>query len=150
MASPHLNAVRNKGTRQDTWQVVLIYEGNNWGLWDKKTGGATDSDEVTYYPGGMADRISLGGRVTYDNVTLQRLYDGIDDHQYINDLLNGVGKGHCEIHQRPMDINRNPYGKSVVWIGTLKRVLVPDVDSEATAAAMLELEITIGALPQAK
>ena|SRR5215472_9944704 len=147
MATSQLGVSRDNGTRQDTWQVVLKYQGNNMGLWDKKTGGDVDSDEVTYYPGGMVDRISLGGRVTYTNITLQRIYDGVVDGGAINDLLSGVGKATCEIHQRAMDINGQAYGKSVVWIGKLKRCRVPDVDSEATAAALIELEITIGSLP---
>ena len=141
--------IHTSPARQDTWNVGLHINGNSYGLWDKKTGGELDSDEVVYYPGGMGPRVSLGGRVTPGNVTLQKLYDGIYDDDKIDDLLNAVGRGDAIVTQRALDLNGKPYGKKVVWSGKVKRVLVPDVDSEGTGAAMLEIEITVEGRPQA-
>lgn len=138
---------RNAGTRQDTFVVTLNVEGNSFGIWDKKTGGELDSDEVKYWPGGMNDQISLGGRLVPGNVTLQRLYDRVDDHARIDKLLDAVGRGKCFISQRPMDLHGHPYGHAIVWNGKLKRVLIPDVDSEATSAALIEIEMTVDGIP---
>jgi len=149
MAAPQIPP-RQNGTRQDMFVVRLLVAGNSFGIWDKKTGGEFDSDEVKYYPGGMNDVVVLGGRTTPGNITLQRLYDRVDDHDRINTLLNGVGKYKCTVSQRPMDTDGNGYGKSVYWVGKLKRVLVPDVDSEATSAALIEVEISVEGKPQAK
>ena len=148
-------------TRQDTFLVELWVEddpggstngssppGNYFDVWDKKTGGDVDSDEVVYYPGGMVGRIALGGRVTYTNITLQRIYDGIVDHQAAQVMLDGVGKAVVEVNQRPMDINGHAYGTTLTWVGKLKRVRIPDVDSEGTAAALFEVEITVNQEPQ--
>jgi hypothetical protein len=140
-------AVRDNGARQDTWNVILTVAGHNFGVWDKKTGGELDSDEVKYYPGGMAQAQSLGGRVTPGNITLQRLYDRDDDDQYIQVLFNVVGKGKAVVTQRALNIDGKGYGKHIVWTGKLKRVLFPDVDSEATSAAMIEVEITTDGTP---
>jgi|SRR5262245_30577241 len=149
MAAPQIPP-RQAGTRQDTFVVRLIVQGNSFGIWDKKTGGELDSDEVKYYPGGMNKVVSLGGRLTPGNITLQRLYDRVDDHDRINTLLNTVGKGNITVSQRPMDLNGQPYGKTIYWTGRLKRVLVPDVDSEATSAALIEVEISTDGIPQAQ
>jgi hypothetical protein len=146
---------RNSGTRQDTWvvRVHLTPPGGAvtaLGIWDKKTGGELDSDEVKYYPGGMAQPESLGGRRTTGNLTLQRIYDRYDDHPKINMLFNSVGKGTITVAQRPMDINHNEIGKAIQWHGILKRVLVPDVDSEATSAALVEIEVSVSGYPVAQ
>jgi hypothetical protein len=138
-------------TRQDTWNVTVhILDTNTWiGLWEKKTGGDSDSNELTYMPGGMAPRISLGGQQIPTNITLQREYDGNQDNGYITTLLKGVGRMKIAVVQRALDFNGQPYGKRITWQGILKRVKMPDVDSEGNAAALLEIEVTCGAAPSA-
>jgi len=142
-------ALRLAGTRQDTFVVRVSLNGVSLGIWDKKTGGALDSDDIKYYPGGMLPPIMLGGKKTTDNITLQRNYDRVDDHDKIGTLLNAVGSGVVDISQRPMDPDRNEIGKSITWTGILKRVMVPDVDSESTTASLVEIEVTISGFPTA-
>jgi len=48
-----------------------------------------------------------------------------------------------------LNFDKTGYGKAVVWTGKLKRVLIPDVDSEATAAALIEVEISVDSAPAA-
>src|SRR4051812_6328274 len=110
-------AVRNAGTRQDTFTVIVTLNGNSLGIWDKKSGGEVDSEENKYYPGGMQPPQDLGGKVTPGNVTCSRLYDRHDDHDKINTLLNAVGKGSMTVSQRPMDVNGNPYGRPIIYRG---------------------------------
>lgn len=145
-------ALRTQGTRQDTWIIRCVLKNPtggtvNLGVWDKKSGGELDSDDIKYYPGGMVPPISLGGKKTTGNVTLQRLYDRADDHDRIEQLLTAVGKGHMSIAQRPMDPDGHEYGKSIKYEGTLKRVTLPETDSESTTAAMLEIEVGIAGYP---
>ena len=142
-------ALRLAGTRQDTFVIRASLNGVSIGIWDKKTGGALDSDDIKYYPGGMVPPIMLGGKKTTDNITLQRNYDRVDDHDKIGTLLNAVGSGVVDISQRPMDPDRNEIGKSITWTGILKRVMVPDVDSESTTASLVEIEVTISGFPTA-
>ena len=142
MANPRVS-----GTRQDTWIINVSVDKKPLGVWDKKSGGALDSDDIKYYPGGMVPPVSLGGKKTTDNVTLQRLYDRHDDHDKINTLFLAVGKGKVTISQKPMDPDGKPYGKSIQYDGTLKRVAVPDTDSESTSAALIEIEVGIAGYP---
>lgn len=142
-------AVRDAGTRQDTFVVRLHVNGESFDVWDKKTGGELDSDSTIYYPGAMRKQLDLGGRRTAGNLTLQRLYDRIDDHDKINTLLNGVGSAKVTVTQRPLDEEGHEHGKAITWNGRLKRVLVPDVDSESSSAALIEVEITVKGTPTA-
>jgi len=137
-----------EGSRQDQFAITLEVNKKSWGFWDKKTGGELDSDEVKYYPGGTDQSVTLGGRITPGNVTLQRLFDRQDDSPRIPELFQAVGKRDATVTQRPLDKDGNPTGRRIVWNGTLKRVLIPDVDSEATSAALLEVEITVAGRPQ--
>lgn len=140
-------------TRSDTWEVhVECQDVRNaakpyidLGIWDKKTGGQGDSEESSYSPGGMAPVVSLGGKQTIENVTISRLYRHQNVHQRMTAMLfAGRGRAKMIIKQIPLDIdgNTDPASKPIVWRGTLKRVQVPDVDSEANDAALLEVEMT--------
>jgi hypothetical protein len=147
-------------TRQDTWDVELWVRNPTtskyeyFGIWDKKTGGEVDSDDTIYHPGNMADPISLGGRRTTGNVTLSRLYKLERDHggvgasgQHIGALINRAGVADAKVSQQPLDLNGHAWGNPLVYVGVLKRVTPPEHDSEASGAAMIELEITITGYP---
>jgi hypothetical protein len=127
--------------RQDTWDVTATLDGVDLGTWDKKDGGDIDSDDVSYKPGGMAPRISLGGTVNVANVTISRLYDLSRDQLNIHWLISRVGKGWIVVKQTPLDNDGNNNGYDpLTYQGVLKRVGPPPVDSEGTDAALLELE----------
>lgn len=140
-------------TRQDTFRVTVQIQHpvtkrfNNYGVWDKKGGGAIDSDDNKYYPGGMDDPVALGGRRTVDNVTLSRLYRLERDHGVIQTLIQAAGRSQIIISQQPMDIEGNVFGKPLTYRGRLKRVTPPEHDSEASAAAMVEIEAVIDGFP---
>lgn len=141
-----------KPTRQDTWNVTVRLQDltnpnkpmNNLGTWDKKSGGELDSDETKYNPGAMAKAISLGGKTTPGNITVSRLYILERDHQVLlPKVIAGTGRASMEVHQQPLDVDGNAFGKPIVWKGTLKRATFPEVDSESSDAAMIELEMTV-------
>jgi|SRR4249920_335382 hypothetical protein len=135
-------------TRKDTYVLNVVVNGIRLGVFDKMTGGDLDSDEFKYYPGGMVPPVSLGGKVNPANVVVSRLYRLARDHDYVQKLYNGVGKYDCKIIRQPLDIDANPYGSPIVWNGTLKRVTVPEVDSESSDPGLLELEFTPMGNPQ--
>lgn len=138
-------------TRKDTFKVSVFVEDMTWTdrIWDKKTGGGVDSEETKYYPGGMVPPVSLGGRRTVENLVVSRLYRHERDHLIVGDLLDKVGKAKMSVQQLPMDINGNEMvgGSAIIWRGILKRVTVPEHDSESNDAALLELEMSVEGYP---
>jgi hypothetical protein len=136
-------------TRKDTFRVSVFVEGMTWTdrVWDKKTGGGVDSEETKYYPGGMVPPVSLGGRRNVENLVVSRLYRHERDHLIVDDLLKKVGKANMSVQQLPMDINGNEFGDPIIWRGILKRVTIPEVDSESNDAALLELEMSVEGYP---
>lgn len=131
-----------QGTRKDQYDVKLIIDGVNLGTWDTLTGGEVDSDELKYKPGGMAPSISLGGSTNIGQVVVGRNYRLQRDHLRVHWLLARVGKAVAVIVKQPLDPDGNAFGKALNYRGILKRVLPPEVDSQATDAAILEVEIT--------
>jgi hypothetical protein len=63
--------------REDTVLVTVSVDDRDLGIFDQKTGGEIDSEESKYNPGGMVGEISLGGRRTIGNVTVERYYDAL-------------------------------------------------------------------------
>src|SRR6187401_837440 len=101
-------------SRADQYRITVTIDGIDSGVWDKKTGGETDSEETKYRPGGMGESISLGGSRMTGNVTLQRLYVVPRDHDGawykgpgipIIKLRQRVGKATVVIKEQPLDIN---------------------------------------------
>lgn len=109
---------------------------------DKLTGGEKDSEETKYNPGGMAAPVSLGGKVMVGNVTVSRLYRLNRDHGLMPFLDSKVGKGGVTIVKQPLDINGAPFGKPIVYSGTLKTLTFPEPDSESSDAALFTMEIS--------
>jgi hypothetical protein len=140
-----------RGTRLDTFLVTLSVEHPHnpghmidYGIWDTRTGGEIDSEERLYYPGGMANPYSLGGRKTPGNVTLSRNYRLGRDHDNIQQLIDAAGVSAIKVSMQPMDRYKNRYGSPIVWTGTLKTVTLPEHNSESTSdPGMIELVCTI-------
>lgn len=141
-------------SRQDQYVLKVTIDGIDSGVWDKKTGGETDSEETKYRPGGMAEAVSLGGSRMVGNITLQRLYDIMRDHKgfwpagYGMDIVTlrqRAGRATVVIKEQPLDINGTAFnmGPVVTYNGTLKRVMTPDIDSESNDAGLIEIEVTI-------
>jgi len=136
-------------TRRDTQRVTLQIRNpdapNNlidFGVWDKKSGGAVDTDIYKYKPGGMGKQVSLGGSPTIEDVTVSRLYRHERDHSEIGRLFDWAGRARCTVSQHILDLDGNVYGAPIVWVGLLKTTTPPDHDSESTDPAMVELVIS--------
>jgi hypothetical protein len=128
--------------RQDQYDVKVSVDGVDLGTFDKLSGGEIDSEETTFKPGAMGARISLGGSVNVGSVTVSRLYDLTRDHAIVHWLISRAGKGSAVISKQPLDVDGNVFGRPIVYSGKLKQVNPPEVDSESSDAALIELEVT--------
>ena len=129
-------------SRQDQYAVSVTIDGVNTGIWDKLTGGEVDSEETKYKPGAMAKEVSLGGSVNTGNVTVSRLYVLPRDHTSIKGWLNRVGKAPVTVSKQSLDTDGNVFGDPLVYSGILKMVTPPEVDSESSDAALVEIEVS--------
>ena len=128
-------------SRQDQYDVTVTIDGlGALGTFDTFKGGEVDSDEQKYRPGGMADPVSLGGAVTMGNVTISRNYVLERDHPIIHTLLSLTGKAGITVSKQPLDVNRVPYGRPLVYKGKVKTVTPPEHDSTSSDPGMLEIE----------
>jgi hypothetical protein len=144
MAAPPLqyNGQWLAGSRGDTWTVWVAIDGQNMGWWDTFSGGEVDSEETKYRPGGADREISLGGRRTFGNVTVDRYSDWWTNWM-AGWLQARCGKGRAQIARYPMDADFNNRGRVINYWGTLKACTLPDVDSMDNDVAKIELEITV-------
>jgi hypothetical protein len=129
-------------SRADQYDVRVTVDGTNLATFDKMTGGEIDSEETTYKPGAMGARIALGGSTNVGNVTVSVLYDLSRIHQLMHWLIGRVGKGTIVVNKQPLDTDGNAFGRPLVYSGRLKQVNPPEVDSESSDAALLEIEMT--------
>jgi hypothetical protein len=129
-------------SRLDQYDISVFLDGAPLGTFDKMSGGNIDSEEVKYKPGGMAPQISLGGSVTVNNVTVERLFRLDRDPALIPTLKTRVGKGAVTISRQALDIDGNPFGSPIVWSGKLKQLTFPEPDSESNAAGIFQLEVS--------
>ena len=137
-------------SRQDQYNVTCSVsyriggqlQTKDLGTMDGMSGGEVDSEETKFWPGGLGQAISLGGRKSVGNVTLQRLYDGARDHAIMGWLFGGVGKADVVATKTFLDVDGNAFGRPIIYRGKLKTVTPPDHDSESSDAALWEMEIS--------
>lgn len=144
-------------SRQDQYNVTVAVTRNisgrdetrSLGTFDKMSGGNVDSEESKYRPGNMGDQVTLGGHRTVENVTVERLLDLSRDlavsGAQVDNLrwaMHGAGSAKVVITKQSLDVNKQPFGKPLIYTGVLKAVTAPDVDSESTDAALWSMEIT--------
>lgn len=127
--------------RQDQWSNTVTIDGTPLGVWDTFDGGASDSEETKYKPGGMQPEISLGGSRSFGNLTLSRLL-GRTDWDFMRDLMNKTGKASCVVSRQPLDADGNPWGRPLTYRGVLKAVTPGGTDSNSSDALTWEIEIS--------
>ena len=131
-----------QGQRQDEFDVTVKVDGTDLGTWSKCDGGAVDSDELTYAPGSMGPKVSLGGVQTVQEVTVTALYDLDFFQPIIHWLISRCGRGQAVINKQPLDVDGNAMGRALVYSGILKTVTPPPSDANANAAAEIVLAVT--------
>lgn len=111
------------------------------GPFEVKSGGGGGSESTTFTPGGQPEPKVIGGRKTYEDVTVNRVFLHPRDDDLIGDLLAARGDYRVAVADQPLDSHYNPVGTPVVWNGVLGDVQYPDSDSESNNAARLVLII---------
>jgi hypothetical protein len=130
--------------RKDKWSLRLTVDGRDTGVWDTLSGGSIDSEETLYHPGGMADPISLGGRQTFENLTLEREMDQLEDADLTKWLAQRAGKATFTMTRQALNGDRIAIdGSRLTYTGTLKLFQPPEIDSESNDAAKLHVELTV-------
>jgi hypothetical protein len=132
---------------ESQYEVKLTIDNKDFETWDRLEGGAVDSEERKYRPGGMAEQVSLGGSKTTGNLTLSRLYMLDRDHGLFLELVGKVGKGECKVVKQPLTSEGEPQGDPITYSGVLKSVTPPNHNSESDDAAMIEIEISTAGVP---
>jgi hypothetical protein len=134
--------------RQDQRNVTVKVQraDSTWrdlGVFDRKSGGQTDSEETKHRPGGMGPEESLGGFVTMENVVVSRVpRPNVDTGDLLGFLRARVGKAQAQVTEQFLDADGNPIGNPQVFGGILKRVTTPEHDSSSSDKAWLELEVS--------
>jgi hypothetical protein len=123
--------------------ITLTVDDEKYGIWDKLTGGEVDSETLKYKPGNMGAPITLGGSVEVGDLTVSRLFLIGRDTEIINKLIGRVGKADCVVARSTLDPDGNVWSSgALVYKGKLKTVTPPELDSESSDAALLELVIS--------
>ena len=139
-------------SREDQYNVTVAvsYGGTtrSLGTFDTIDGGEVDSEEAKYWPGGLGQQLSLGGRRSVGNVTVARLYDLLRDHPIQGWLFGGVGKAEVTVTKTSLTVDGEATGKPLVYKGKLKAVTPTTHDSESSDAARFELEVSSATVTQ--
>lgn len=140
-------------SREDQFNITasVSYGGEtkDLGTFDTFDGGEVDSDDTKYWPGGLQQQISLGGRRQVGNVTIGRMYDLGRDHPIMGWLLGGVGCAEVVVTKTsmtacPPSAVENP----IVYKGKMKAVTPPGHDSNSSDAASWEMEVSSATVTQ--
>ena len=136
------------GFRRDQWANTVTIDGQPFGIWDSTTGGDVTATEKKYRPGGMAPEITLGGVASVTNLKLSKLVTREDWDRMHNLMATRVGKAPMTVARQPLDADGNPYGRPLVYTGTLLIVNPGDNDSNNIDAQVWEItcstEMNIG------
>lgn len=128
--------------RADQQRVTLTVAGVSYGVFDKKSGGLSDSEELKYRKGGMGPERTFGGPGMTENVTISKIVEGAAGWAEIRALRQQRGRGACTCVVQALDDDGNAIGQPDVYTGILKSVSSPDHDSNSADAAEVTVEIS--------
>lgn len=128
--------------RQDQWSNTVTIDGVPLGVWDTLSGGEVEAEDTKHRPGGMGEQISLGGPTITNNVSLARMLSSTD-WDYMRYLMQSrVGKAEVIVARQPLDRDKNPFGRPLVYRGVLQRVAPGDTSSESADTQMWEITVS--------
>lgn len=114
----------------------------NIGVWENRSGGGGDSEELKHREGGMGEYVSLGGQQTLDNITIARRYDLVRDAPIVAELYRARGKARVTVVEQDLDEFGVADGRVHAWRGKLKAVKKGDSNANSTDVRMVECEIS--------
>lgn len=108
-------------------------------VWDSFEGGDITAETVTYPPGGMGNKIDLGGIPSRSDITTAREWS--DTLISVSkQLQNGVGAARATITKTTLGANKSVVpGSTETYTGTLKGVTVPPYQAGTAEDAKLSL-----------
>lgn len=117
--------------------VQVTLDGVDLGKWQTRSGGETEADMTSIYPGGGAAKQVLGGKRNVTEVTVSTHYR--DDLRTRSKWIDSrVGLGSMSVSHTILDSNNVPLS-STVWTGILSGFNPPEADSDSNDPAMVEL-----------
>ena len=128
------------GTGPEQWLITATVDGQPAGTWDTFEGGDGDSESRIYHRGDGA-LVSRGGKQTFDEATITRLWDG--DRARFVALMDRRGKAPMSITATERDADGNPVTTGVTYTGTLKKVGRGGANSDGDGDVMLSLTMTV-------
>ena len=125
------------------WQGVATAKigDTDLGAFSKRTGGAIDSEEAKWGPGGMEPEVARGGRRTRDNIVLTRAYSTSRDQKLYHDLLPLVGRVRVTVVDHVYDIDGNSK-EDREFSGVLKKIDRGDYDDTSKDRREFSIEIS--------
>jgi hypothetical protein len=116
----------------------------NIGFFQKRTGGALDSEEAKWGSGGMQPEVARGGRASRDNVVLTRPYSRTRDAALYSKLGHLVGRSRARVVDIVLDSN-GQNADTNTFTGVLKKVDRGDYDDTSKDQRDFVIEISTDA-----
>jgi hypothetical protein len=129
--------------KESQWRWTMTVDGRNCGAWKEADGGDKDSEEAKVTPAAGEAEVSLGGKSTYDNLTLTAPYDLLF-HADLEPFLDArTGKGKVVAVRQALDRDNVAYGRPRTYTGTLKKLVSPKADADGSDASTIAVEVTV-------
>lgn len=127
---------------QKDHHTTLTIDGVDYGAWDHKSGGELDRDEQKYTPADTVQRTYVGDPTT-GNITLERLYNPAVDGPLVAKKASLSGAP-AQVVTLDRDKDGNFQGNDTPYVGFVKTITPPEVDSNSSDVAMISIEISCG------
>jgi hypothetical protein len=109
--------------------------------------GSSDGSSVTQGTSDSQTQV-LGGPVNYSDLTIHRAFDYAFDWDFYLWLEGQQGRLQVIFHRQPLDVHKDPFGKSQTGLWTMKEVSAPDGDMNSGTAGDLTLILGNGGWSQ--
>lgn len=129
---------------QSRWLATLNVGGRSFGAFMTFAGGHVTAEAVSSRPPAAEFARKGGSEKEIAEITIGRDYDiTVDTDEAMAYLRRWVRiEDAVTVNRRPLDKDRNPYGKGRTWTGVLTAVNEPESDTNSTAdKAQLTLTI---------
>ncbi|MDQ2727576.1 MAG: hypothetical protein M3Y91_06880 [Actinomycetota bacterium] len=125
------------------WLITVNVNGQDLGVWNKMSGGDTQTKMTKERPGGMGTETLYRGLATYSDVTVTRTYQRVRDHETVRLLQQLAGNAPMNVVKQPLDENGQAFGRPIAYTGKLAMVKPGPTDSEAETLTTIELDMSV-------
>ena len=125
------------------WLISVTVDGQQLGIFDKKTGGDVQAKGNKHRPGGMGPERSYVSLPVYSDLKVNRVYERTRDHELVRTLIGKAGIVNASISEQPLDANGVVFGAPLIYTGRFLGVNQGDADSTSENPRMFELDIEV-------